>query len=148
MSRSYAQKVPAGLFLALTLTATATAQDLAIDWWTIDGGGDLWTVGGDFELSGTIGQPDAGVVMTGGDFALIGGFWATPTAPTPPPICLGDCDCDGVIDFNDINALVAVLSGGDPCRFGNVDVNGDGLIDFDDINPFVEILSGSSGPCP
>jgi len=53
----------------------AYAQDYTIDWYTVDGGGEMASTGGDFELSGTIGQPDAGV-MTGGDFELVGGFWA------------------------------------------------------------------------
>ena len=54
----------------------AMADDYAIDWWTIDGGGEMFSTGDDFELSGTIGQPDAGVLMTGGDFELAGGCWA------------------------------------------------------------------------
>jgi hypothetical protein len=50
--------------------------DLAIDWWTVDGGGEMWCTGGDYELSGTIGQADAStVVMAGGDYELTGGFW-------------------------------------------------------------------------
>jgi hypothetical protein len=66
---------------------------------------------------------------------------------TVAPICRGDCNCDGVIDFDDISPFVAALGGATPCRFENVDVNADGVIDFDDISPFVEILSGG-GPCP
>ena len=46
-----------------------------ITWYSIDGGGGMRSTGGDFELSGTIGQPDAGR-MSGGDFTLTGGFWA------------------------------------------------------------------------
>ena len=52
----------------------------------------------------------------------------------------GDCNCDGHVDFGDINPFVSVLAGGTPCLFANCDVNGDGHIDFGDINPFVEIL--------
>ncbi|MEW6252289.1 MAG: EF-hand domain-containing protein [Planctomycetota bacterium] len=63
------------------------------------------------------------------------------------PICRGDCDCDGYVNFNDINPFVAVLGGGQPCRFENCDINGDGQINFDDINPFVELLSAGGGPC-
>src|SRR5687768_3621509 len=64
-------------------TAAAHAQPFAIDWFTIDGGGGV-SSGGGFSLSGTIGQWDAGPTMTGGDFALTGGFWALPIAvPTP-----------------------------------------------------------------
>ena len=52
-------------------------NDYDLSWHTIDGGGG-YSAGGDFELEGTIGQHDAGPVMTGGDFALAGGFWAAP----------------------------------------------------------------------
>jgi hypothetical protein len=44
-----------------------------LDWWTSDGGGGT-SSGGSYNLSGTIGQPDAGV-MTGGSYRLEGGFW-------------------------------------------------------------------------
>jgi len=129
-----------------SLTATAGAQTFDLSWYTIDGGGDLWTSGGDFELSGTIGQPDAGPVLTGGGFALTGGFWAAPPAP---PVVPGDVNCDGAIDFNDINPFVLALS--DPgayqaaypdCDILSADCNGDGVVDFNDINAFVALLSG------
>ncbi len=135
------KRVP--LVLMLILAANAVA-DYDLSWWTVDGGGAMWSAGGDYELSGTIGQADAGVVMSGGDYEVVGGFWLGVV-----PACLGDCNCDGAIDFDDINALVAALS--DPagvCFFPNVDINADGTVDFDDINGFVAILSGSSGPCP
>ena len=62
--------------LALALAATAAfAAGPTIDWWTIDGGGGTST-GGGFAVSGTIGQPDAGPVLSGGTFQLTGGFWA------------------------------------------------------------------------
>jgi hypothetical protein len=58
----------------------------AADWVTIDGGGGVST-GGEYSLSGTIGQPDAGV-MSGGKFSLIGGFWGVALArpELPPPV--------------------------------------------------------------
>ncbi|MEW6251530.1 MAG: hypothetical protein AB1716_12855 [Planctomycetota bacterium] len=71
----------------------------------------------------------------------------TSFAFTTLPFCRGDCNCDGVVDFGDINSFVAVLGGGTPCIFANCDVNGDGAIDFGDINPFVALLSGGGGPC-
>ena len=52
------------------------AQTYSIDWHTSDGGGGT-SAGGNFTLSGTIGQPDAGV-MSGGAYTLTGGFWALP----------------------------------------------------------------------
>jgi len=58
----------------------------SINWHTIDGGGGTST-GGVYSVSGTVGQPDAGEAMTGGNFSLTGGFWSlvsvvqTPGAP-------------------------------------------------------------------
>jgi hypothetical protein len=58
-----------------------------MDGHTIDGGGGAST-GGVYAVTGTIGQPEAGGPMTGGNFTLTGGFWAlpllvqTPGAPT------------------------------------------------------------------
>jgi hypothetical protein len=54
------------------LSAPAHAQ-YAIDWYTIDGGGGT-SSGGNYTLSGTIGQPDAGT-LSGGSYTLEGGFW-------------------------------------------------------------------------
>ncbi len=139
--RTYAS----GLLVALALAPAALAQ-YDLNWYTIAGGGDMFSAGGGYELGGTIGQPDANqTAMTGGGYDLVGGFWAGASAPAP---CRGDCNCDGFVNFGDINAFVAVLNGGTPCNFDNCDVNGDGHIDFGDINPFVAILSGGGGPCP
>lgn len=67
------------------IAAAASAQDYSIDWYKVAGGGGTST-GGTYTVSGTIGQPDAGV-MSGGNYSLVGGFWAiisaiqTPGAP-------------------------------------------------------------------
>jgi len=59
---------------------------LSIDWYKVAGGGGTST-GGVYAVSGTIGQPDAGPTMSGGNFSLTGGFWSlisvvqTPGAP-------------------------------------------------------------------
>jgi hypothetical protein len=65
------------LLVALLLSAACVqAQNFAIDWFTIDGGGGRST-GGVFAVSGTIGQPDASAQpLTGGNFSLLGGFWS------------------------------------------------------------------------
>ncbi len=55
-------------------TTTVQAQLYTIPWYTIDNGGG-YSSGGNFELEGTIGQHDAGPVMTGGNFSVRGGFW-------------------------------------------------------------------------
>ena len=55
----------------------------AIDWWTVDGGGDR-SEGGVYAVSGTIGQADAGTV-TGGEYVVEGGFWGLREAAGPIP---------------------------------------------------------------
>ena len=71
------------------------------------------------------------------------GLW---TAEIPPP-ALGDLNCDGEVNFDDIHPFVLALS--DPAAYGaaypfcNVllaDCNGDGVVDFTDINAFVALL--------
>ncbi len=60
----------------LTLVGySARAQSYSIDWYSIDGGGGTST-GGVYSVSGTIGQPDAGAPMSGGTYAVTGGFWS------------------------------------------------------------------------
>ncbi len=65
--------------LGLALLAAGVARaypDLVYDlsWHTVAGGGGEGTQGGAYELSGSIGQPDAGE-LTGGNYTLTGGFW-------------------------------------------------------------------------
>jgi hypothetical protein len=63
----------------------------------------------------------------------------------------GDLNCDGVVDFGDINPFVLYLSNFltwqqtyVDCPAENGDINGDGLYpDFGDINPFVALLTGA-----
>ena len=127
-------------FLGLVVSVTASGQDFTIDWHTVDGGGEMFTSGGSFELSGTIGQPDAGE-MTGGDFELVGGYWAISGGDSPPcDPC--DMNCDGTIDAGDIEDFIDILFNGatpcDPTCTG--DTNGDGLIDAGDIEGFINCL--------
>jgi len=70
-----------------------------------------------------------------------------------PPRLPGDVNCDGRVDFDDINPFVLALVAADAyyaayegCDWLNADVNGDGAVDFDDINPFVKCLV--AGGCP
>src|SRR5438445_1016578 len=70
------------LAMILTLAATTDAAPYSIDWFKIAGGGGS-SSGGQFTLSGTIGQHDAGGPMTNGNYSLIGGFWAISAVQTP-----------------------------------------------------------------
>lgn len=133
---------------ATMAVVSAAAAQFAVDWYTVDGGGAMFTTGGNYELSGTIGQPDAGVTMTGGSYSLTGGFWVV-AAPTPGA-CLGDVNCDGKVDFKDIDPFVARLGcpASNPatcnapanCTWLNADINQDGSVTFQDIDPFVGTL--------
>jgi hypothetical protein len=110
---------------ALGLPAAASAQ-LEIPWFTIDGGGEMFTMGaGGLEISATIGQPDAGV-MSGGSFTIIGGFWGG----APP--CPADLDGDFDTDLDDLTILLQNFQGsGVPSPGGDID--GDDDTDLDDL---------------
>jgi hypothetical protein len=67
------------LLLALALlfaaaTALAQAEDeYDLSWFTVDDGGGV-SRGGEYVLSGSIGQPDVSALAEG-EYALWGGFW-------------------------------------------------------------------------
>ncbi len=86
-----------------------------------------------------VGAGGFGPPQTFSNFQLQGTLAVTP----------GDMNCDGVVNFSDINPFVRALS--DPagyaqaypgCNILNGDLNGDGSVGFDDINPFVALLGG------
>jgi hypothetical protein len=61
----------------------------------------------------------------------------------------GDTNCDGSVNFTDINPFVLMLA--DPAGYAAAfpacdiligDINGDGSTNFSDINPFVAVLTG------
>ena len=52
----------------------ASPTSLALPWWTVDGGGGESSGGDAYAVAGTIGQPDAGPALTGGDYTLVEGF--------------------------------------------------------------------------
>ncbi len=71
---------------------------------------------------------------------------ATFAVATPP--VAGDLNCDGAVNFADINPFVLALSNPAAyaaafpnCNTLNGDVNHDGRVDFADINPFVALLA-------
>lgn len=67
-----------GLTLALLLVGSAafaqSGGSYDLTWNTVDGGGAMFSTGGSYSLGGTIGQADAGE-LSGGSYALAGGFW-------------------------------------------------------------------------
>jgi hypothetical protein len=73
-----------GLLAAVggAVQAQAPQQSYDLSWWTVDGGGGTWSVGGTYVQGGTAGQPDAGL-PTGGTFTLAGGFWGGGAVAAP-----------------------------------------------------------------
>jgi hypothetical protein len=63
------------LLLGLLIPSICFAPPYSMDWYKIAGGGGTST-GGTYQLSGTIGQHDAGSAMAGGAYSLAGGFWS------------------------------------------------------------------------
>jgi hypothetical protein len=136
------KKILAAICVA-TLAQAAYAQP-TIDWYTIDGGGGTST-GGSFELSGTIGQPDAGV-MSGGSFELSGGFWTA--SPPPAANCDYDFNQDENVDLLDAQQMAQVFVGLIPAQPGwlDGDLNLDENADLTDAQILAAYIV--SGICP
>lgn len=119
------------IFIVLAMSAPANAQ-LDLSWSTIDCGGR--TSAGDlFDLSGTIGQPDAGsfsMPITGGSFELVGGFWSA-AAPSEP--CVGDINGDRQVTLNDLTILLANFGVPSGATLATGDLNGDHAVDLGDL---------------
>lgn len=74
-------------------------------------------------------------------------IWAHIRLDLAPLFGLGDMNCDGRVNFTDINPLILALSNPEEyihrfpdCDISHGDCNGDGGFNFDDINPFIRLL--------
>ncbi len=78
------------------------------------------------------------------------GAWLVPLA------CVGDANCDGAVNWRDIDFFVAaqndnraaweaLFDAAPTCPFANNDTNGDGYINWRDIDPFVALMNTT---CP
>ncbi len=129
--------------LSLPFSLATLAGDYELRRYTIDSGGTTASAGGNYELGGTIAQPDAGV-MSGGDYALIGGFWGGTCR------CRPDFDGDCAVGAFDLATLLGAWGPcPEPCASGHAaetceqDLNGDCVVDAADL---AELL-GSWGTC-
>ncbi|MBX3397018.1 MAG: hypothetical protein KF841_16810 [Phycisphaerae bacterium] len=134
----------------VSLAAHHADAQYEIRWSTVDGGGAMYSVNNQFALGGTIGQPDGGPTsalggkMTGGQFTLVGGFWAMPI-PTINCNCPGDMNGDGIKNGNDIQFFVDCFVAGGDCTCA--DMNQSGGVTTGDISVFVASLL-QSDTCP
>jgi hypothetical protein len=107
------------LILATLVFASVASGDYQIVWSTIDGGGGQ-SSGGQYVLTGTIGQPDAGY-SAGGNYELLGGFWPG------GPLCL--------VDFPDFTRFADYwLETGSNLP---ADLDGNGIVNLNDLKLFV-----------
>jgi hypothetical protein len=85
LKRSIHGLVWVGLAL-LVSTSLALAQGYGITKGTVDGGGGVVQTGsGQFSLSDSIAQPDAGVLSdNSGTYSLVGGYWDGVTIESSP----------------------------------------------------------------
>ncbi len=79
------------------------------------------------------------------------GAWQVPLA------CVGDCNCDGLVNWRDIDYLVAAMNDNfagwaaafapsqPSCSYANNDITGDGLVNWRDIDPFITVMNTT---CP
>jgi hypothetical protein len=126
--------IAATVFTAATL---GLAQEFDISRYTIDGGGILYSEGGGFELSSTIGQPDAGT-LSNGTFTLTGGFWF--------PLMPGDANEDGgitLLDYSEFTGCMSGEGGGLDPACGLFDSDGDEDVDLRDFRAFQLAFSAS-----
>jgi hypothetical protein len=61
--------------LVFLIPVISFGQNYSIDWYKVSGGGGTST-GGDYSVSGTVGQPDGAGAISGGNYSLTGGFWS------------------------------------------------------------------------
>lgn len=107
------------LLSAALMFVPAVNSDYSISWYTIDGGGGT-SFGGQYSLTGTLGQADAGYHYES-PYELLGGFWVG------GPLCFvefddfarfseywldtgsdlpGDLDSDNNVDIDDLGLFV------------------------------------------
>jgi hypothetical protein len=136
----------AAIGMMLFIFAAAAVADLAapsgydLSWYTIDGGGGT-SSGATYDVNGTIGQPDAGLVMAGaGGYSVVGGFW--PAAEPAANPCPADIAAPaGVVNAAD---LLAVINSWGACPGCHADINHDNVVNAADLLAVIN----SWGPCP
>lgn len=98
---------------SLVLVTPTMAQPFDIKWYSIDSGGATTpSTGGAFGVAGTIGQPEAGAVLSGGVYTFTGGFWAG-----IPSSCYANCDGSSVspvLTANDFQCFLNRFAANDP----------------------------------
>jgi len=141
--------------------ATATAADCATAGGAYQGDGTTCAPNPCPQPTGACCQGSACSVVTEADCTAAGGtYQGNDTACTPSPcapaVCPGDGNCDGTINWRDIDYLVAAQNDNETgwqglfpaapgCTFANLDCNLDGHVNWRDIDPFIAVMNTA---CP
>lgn len=127
------------MLVCTVLTAAAMAgTGYEVSRWTVDSGGDFYSTGNSWEVSGTVGQADA-AVMSGNGWTVSGGFWFG--------VPFADCNQTGTVsllDYQEANGCLtgpAAPYGGSDCVCVDADVDDD--VDMLDV---AEFQLGYTGP--
>jgi hypothetical protein len=152
--------ITSAIYACLILLSSGPAParaDFIVDWWTIAGGGGD-SAGGGWNLSATIGQPDAGATMSGGGWTLTGGFWpGALAAPQQGACCLSDnscitttaAQCGGLVGLylgdGTTCGTCASATGIDPSQSVTLDLGG-GTRDLDPLASALVTFRNDSGP--
>jgi hypothetical protein len=115
---------------ALGLTRAQGGPDFELTRSVIAGGMNGSVTGGNFNLSGVVGQP-AATVLAGGSLTLTGGFVL--------PAMLGDATGDGFVGPEDVARIPPCLSGPTnrtDTNCNGLDTDGDADVDLKDMAEF------------
>jgi hypothetical protein len=125
---------------AATLTPSAALRS---DTYTLTVSDQVVAAANGQVLDGELVKPDDPSALPSGD-GVAGGPAVVHFAAT----LAGDLNCDGSVDFQDINPFILALTNAGSyvaayagCPLDNGDINGDGQVSFGDINGFVDLLT-------
>lgn len=130
--------------VAWAVTLGGTGSDLGYDVWC-DGAATVGVCGA---FSGSANLNPVGVATYTAAGASDGfATWLQCGTGLIGPTCVGDLNCDGVVNFAEIDLFIVALEGQmawlaqfPDCPWLNADCNLDLNVSFDDIDPFIELL--------
>ena len=89
-----------GCLFCLLLALNSHAQQYAVAWSKVAGGGGMQSTGGVYALSGTIGQVDTGRVAATNAYRIEAGFWAIAIQQLGyPPLRIGRADTNYFVSW-------------------------------------------------
>jgi hypothetical protein len=120
------------LLIVYPVLALPVFGDYDLSWNTINGGGGTSTsIGGKYEVTGTIGQPDA-AYSTGGKFELSGGFWP---GGAPPVIRVLDPNGGEILHAEEMYSVTWESFGDAPIYKVQIEYSDNNGVDWNLVDP-------------